>query len=53
MDSDTFQMLHDAALELAYRYFDEPTDDHIEAIFERLEHNYWRGLGMEGAVTVH
>lgn len=41
------------ATELAYETFDTPTDDHIEWVAQRLEWNYFHGLGESGATTLH
>ena len=45
--------LMERALDLACRYFENPTDDHIEAVFNRLAWNALRGESEAGAVTVH
>jgi len=45
--------LEDQAIDLALTVFSEPTDEHIEAIQERLIWNAKHGLGTEGAVTLH
>lgn len=53
MDEDTLNALFAQATELAYRSFDYPSDDHIEAIYRRLLVNHQWGAGDDGAVTVH
>lgn len=53
MNQEIRNDLHDEAVDLAFRHFEDPTDEHIECIRARLEYNYWSGLGNEGAVTVH
>lgn len=45
--------LMERALDLACRYFENPTDDHIEWIFNRLGWNALRGEADAGAVTIH
>ena len=45
--------LHDEAVELAFGFFANPTDDHIATIHARLEFNRMCGLGSEGALTIH
>src|SRR5690606_30252017 len=43
--------LFERATDLAYRAFDDATDDHIEGVYERLLLNHHWGLGDAGAVT--
>lgn len=50
VNDDTCEMFFDEAVSLAYQHFDEPTDDHIVCVFERL---IWNWGGSDGAVTVH
>lgn len=45
--------LMERALDLACRYFENPTDDHIEAVFNRLAWNLIRGESDLGATTIH
>lgn len=45
--------LMERALDLACRHFEDPTDDHIEAVFNRLAWNALRGESEAGVVTVH
>lgn len=54
MDEMTKEILMDEAAELAYLAFgDDATDEHIEAVFERLALHWSWGLPMTGIVTVH
>lgn len=45
--------LMERALDLACRYFENPTDDHIDGVFNRLAWNLIRGESEAGAVTIH
>lgn len=45
--------LMERALDLACRAFENPTDDHIDGVFNRLAWNALRGESEAGAVTVH
>ncbi|MEZ2742649.1 hypothetical protein ACBP93_08460 [Paenalcaligenes hominis] len=45
--------LMERALDLACRYFENPTDDHIDAVFNRLAWNALRGECDQSAVTMH
>lgn len=45
--------LFDQAVDLAYKAFAEPDDEHVLAIYSRLLWNWQRGLADAGAVTVH
>lgn len=45
--------LMERALDLACRYFENPTDDHIDWVANRLGWNALRGSGDEGATTIH
>lgn len=45
--------LMERALDLACRYFENPTDDHIDGVFIRLAWSLIRGETKESAVTVH
>lgn len=47
------QALFDLAVDLAYQAFAEPDDEHVMCIYSRLLWNWQRGLGDDGAVTVH
>lgn len=47
------EKLFDEAVLLAYATFYEPTDDHVLGVFERLVWNMQRGIGVDGAVTIH
>ena len=53
MSEHTKQTLRDTAFDLACQAFGDPYDEAVEAIYERLVWNYWRGLGEDGAITVH
>ena len=53
MDKTELLELEDLAVDLALAVFDDPTEDHIAAIQERLVWNAQRGLGADGATTVH
>ena len=45
--------LMERALDLACRYFENPTDDHIDGVFNRLAWNALRGEPDLSATTVH
>lgn len=45
--------LMERALDLACRYFENPTDEHIDWVANRLGWNLLRGESEAGAVTVH
>lgn len=45
--------LMERALDLACRCFENPTDDHIDWVFNRLAWNALRGETENGAVTIH
>lgn len=45
--------LYQQAIELAYQAFIEPSDDHIDAVHQRLIFNLRTGLAAQSAVTVH
>lgn len=45
--------LMERALDLACRYFENPTDDHIDGVFNRLAWNLLRGESDLGATTIH
>ena len=45
--------LMERALDLACRYFENPTDDHIDGVFNRLGWNLIRGESDLSATTVH
>lgn len=45
--------LMERALDLACRYFENPTDEHIDGVFNRLGWNLIRGESENGAVTIH
>lgn len=51
--NDIHEELLDQAFHLAYAGFKTPSDDHIEAVYERLLFNYEHGLGADGALTLH
>lgn len=45
--------LYDLAVEFALDTFADPTEDHVDAVLERLDFNERHGQGLAGAVTVH
>ena len=45
--------LMERALDLACRHFEDPTDDHIDGVFNRLAWNLLRGESDLGATTIH
>lgn len=45
--------LFDLAVDLAHQAFAEPDDEHVMCIYSRLLWNWQRGIGDDGAVTVH
>lgn len=53
MSEEMHEALFEAACDLAYRTFDEPSDDHIECVYARLVLNHAAGAGEDGAVTRH
>ena len=53
MFQDLLSEIKEEALMLALSAFDDPSDDHIEGVYERLLFNYAYGLGSDGAVTIH
>lgn len=53
MSEEIADALFDRAVDLAYKTFDDPTDDHIETVYHRLVLNHQWGVGEAGAVTVH
>lgn len=53
MSEDIADALFEQAVDLAYKSFDDPNDDHIEAVYHRLVLNHQWGAGDVGAVTVH
>lgn len=54
LSEHTLTGLFDQALDLAYERFGEgTTDDHVEAVCDRLVLNWQWGLDAAGAVTVH
>ncbi len=53
MTEHHFQSLFDQAVELAYQAFADPDDEHVMCIYSRLLWNWQRGVGDDGAVTVH
>ena len=53
MSEETCNALFDRATDLAYRTFDDVTDDHVETVYHRLLLNHQWGAGEAGAVTVH
>jgi len=53
MSEEICDALFDRAVDLAYKWFGDPTDDHIEAVYHRLVLNHQWGAGDAGAVTVH
>ena len=53
MSQEILNYLYDEAVDLAFRHFEDPTDEHIDWIRERLILNWSWGLGFAGAVTVH
>lgn len=53
MKKNILARLLDVAVDLAYDVFDDVTDEHIEAIYERLVFNLKHGVGFEGATTRH
>ena len=53
MYEDLLEEVKEEALMLAFSAFEDPSDDHIEGVYQRLLFNYAYGLGSDGAVTVH
>lgn len=54
MDTYVKMDLQEQAEDLALRAFGEDaSDEHIDAVFERLAYNWRCGLDWAGAVTVH
>lgn len=53
MNERTKQIIRDQAFDLACEAFDEPYEEVVDAIYERLVWNWVRGLDAVGAVTVH
>jgi len=53
MSEETCDALFARAADLAYAYFGDATDDHIECVYARLVMNHAIGAGEAGAVTVH
>ena len=54
MTDEVADALYARATDLAYNAFGQDTsDDHIEAVFERLVMQWRWGAGVDGAVTVH
>lgn len=45
--------LYQEAIDLAYMTFSDPSDEHIEAVHQRLLFNQRAGLKAQGAVTLH
>lgn len=54
MDEQIADALFERATDLAYAAFGQDTsDDHIDAVYERVVVNWLWGAGVDGAVTVH
>ena len=53
MYEDLLEEVKEEALMLALAAFEDPSDDHIEGVYQRLLVNYAYGQGADGAVTVH
>lgn len=53
MPTETIKKLYELATDLAIMHFDNPTNDHIETIFDRLLINQGYGMGSYGSVTIH
>lgn len=53
MFENQVEELVEEAISLAFSAFDEPSDGHIDCIFERLSINFLWGLGDAGVTTVH
>lgn len=54
MDEHVADALYERATDLAYAAFGQDTsDDHIDAVYERVVVNWLWGAGVDGAVTVH
>ena len=53
MNKEQCEDLFETAVNLAYQAFDNVTDDHVQAIYDRLVWNAYVGLDVQGAVTVH
>ena len=53
MYEDLLEEVKQEALMLALTAFDDPSEDHIDCIYQRLLVNYAHGQGTDGAVTVH
>ena len=54
MDEQVADALFERATDLAYNAFGQDTsDDHIDAVYERVVVNWLWGAGVDGAVTVH
>lgn len=53
MYENQIDALVEEAVALAACAFENPTDGHIDCIFERLAINFVWGLGPDGAVTIH
>lgn len=45
--------IYEAAVDLAFHAFTNPSDDHVQGVFERLLFNAYRGDGASGAITIH
>ena len=53
MSEELCDWLFERAANLAYKAFDDVTDDHVEAVYHRLVLNHQWGAADAGAVTVH
>ncbi|HCN72324.1 MAG TPA: hypothetical protein DIS96_11650 [Pusillimonas sp.] len=53
LSHEDMQELYEYAIYLARRAFGEPTDDHIDGVFDRLLFNESYGIGPSGVTTLH
>lgn len=54
MTDEVADALYERATDLAYAAFGQDTsDDHIDAVYERVVVNWLWGAGVDGVVTVH
>ena len=53
LSHEDMQELYEYATHLARSAFGEPTDDHIDGVFDRLLFNESYGIGPFGVTTLH
>ncbi|MDD3757686.1 MAG: hypothetical protein PHN76_05935 [Advenella sp.] len=53
LTAEKTEELMELATCIAYEAFEDPAQEHVTGLFERLVYGYWHGEGISSASTLH